>query len=157
MAKEDEDDVVDVAILPDVALSGDGVLVSSGAVVVTGVALSDAGIPCTVSSLKGRTLQGSGDASSVVSCSVGGMCWRENVLVQKDNILIPGAFGGTDILMVAKRKERQGDRKAICHQKERLSRCMLPTRGQAEHPGNAGASIAERRQSRRLGGSRNGR
>ena len=36
---------------------------------VTGVASSDAGIPCTVSSLKGRTLQSSGDASSVESCS----------------------------------------------------------------------------------------
>ena len=32
-------------------------------------------------------------------------------MAQKDNILIPGAFDGTDILMAAKRKERQGDRK----------------------------------------------
>ena len=59
----------DVSVTPDSAFSGDGVLVSSGAVVAISVASSDAGRSPTVSSPKGRTPQSSDDASGVARCS----------------------------------------------------------------------------------------
>ena len=137
LERADTEEKEDATVIFDAASSSDGGSVVSGAALSASVASSNAGIsrsvpkaaadasvassnagiPASACDLKDLPAQSSDGASSAERWSDVVRSGRKR-LAQQENVPAPCAISGTDILMSAKRKERQGERKKqFAHQK----------------------------------------
>ena len=130
LERPDTEGEKDVTATSDAALSSDGCPVVSGAALSAGAALSSAGISRTVPKAAADTRVAVSNAGILASAfdpkelpaqsSDGALSadrWSDVVrsgrkgLDKQENVPAPCAISGTDILMAAKRKERQGEKK----------------------------------------------